>query len=247
MIRGPVASSAADPSGAGREAGLRTREAKTSVAGSRASWPSPQARLRMDGFGSFRPAPPLAVWSLASGPRHSGPRTVLDNTLERWWRRNRTFNSQVRSLMLYPLSYPWSRPRESNPSPPDCLRRSATELCPRPDLRSGSVHRSAVPSARAERTERSELQPLSSLRHRDREGGNTFCGVLSQAAFWWPNPGVFQHGFQTRCQLKMMRPRMRMPSPSARTITASPSRAGPPVNAWIVSWCVTITMLPEPE
>ena len=147
MIRGPVAPIRGGPSGAGREASGRAPEAEGLPCRPRCVLAVTAGLAARDGVGPFESGRrPKALAGPSSLP-HASPRTVSDNTLARWfgfsgqWRRIRTFDSQIISLMLYPLSYPWCRQRESNPRPPDYLRRSTTELGPRPIPRSGAVHR----------------------------------------------------------------------------------------------------------
>lgn len=84
------------------------------------------------------------------------PGSFSDNTwqgagLSGQWRRDRTFDSQIMSLMLFQLSYPWCRRRDSNPQPPDpnpALFQLSYIRDPNP--RSGAVYRAAKPPARAE-------------------------------------------------------------------------------------------------
>lgn len=157
MIRGPVASARGGPSGADREAAKRAPEAK----------PSLPATLRLDrhrGPGrepmasslSIRPRP--EGFGRPSGPSHSGPRTDFpNNTVRGWlglegqWRRIRTFDRQIRDLMLYPteLSVVQTAGFEPATSGPKSGALPLSYIRD-PNPRNGAVHRTAKPPARAE-------------------------------------------------------------------------------------------------
>ena len=172
MIRGLVAPVRGGPAGAGREgiaagAGGRSFPCRPrcvlAVTADRAacgwrrtlrSGPSPEGSGRsVKSFACQSPDLRITPWKGGLAFQAS-------------WRRIRTFDSQIKSLMLYPLSYPWSRQRESNPRPPDYVRRSTTELGPQPI----SLKRRRTQDRQCRLCgRRRKLQPLRSFQVCDRE------------------------------------------------------------------------------
>ena len=229
--------------GAGREGIAAGAGAEGFLAGRDASWPSPRTGPRAGGVGPFDPdrARRLRAGSSSPSACQSPDRRITPwkggLVFQASWRRIRTFDSQIKCLMLYPLSYPWSRQRESNPRPPDYVRRSATELGPRPTSpkRRRTQDRQCRLCGR-----RRKLQPLRSLQVCDRERADTACVRLSQAALWWRNRWLLaavafpQQRNRLACgpdgSVEEIFPSTRSLSPSASTITASPSCAETPVK-----------------
>ena len=154
MIRGPVASARSGPSGADRGAVKRAPEAKPPLPTTprldrhRGPGREPTASDR-----SIRPRP--EGFSRPSSLQHSGPRTVLDNTLE-GCRLNRPLEkesnlrqSDYESDALTKLSYP-CRGCGSRTLPPDPNPALSVSYTRNPNTRNGAVYRAAKPPARAE-------------------------------------------------------------------------------------------------
>ena len=137
------------------------------------------------------------------------------------WRRIRTFDSQIKCLMLYPLSYPWSRQRESNPRPPDYVRRSTTELGPQPI----SLQRRRTQDRQCRLCgRRRKLQPLRSFQVCDRDRADTACVRLSQAALWWRNRGFLRRWHFRNSQILAMALAQPRPNSSSRLKSVASGR-----------------------
>ena len=134
--------------------------------GRRRPKPPLPATLRLDrhrGPGREPMASDLAIrpqpegFGRPSGLQHSSPRTVFQITpwqgagLSGQWRRNRTFDSQINNLMLYPteLSVVWMKGLEPTTSGL-CPALSQLSYIRDPNPRNGAVYRAAKPPARAE-------------------------------------------------------------------------------------------------
>lgn len=145
-------------------AGPRERIARQR-SGRRRPWPPLPATLRLDHHRepgrepmasdlSIRPWP--EGFGRPSGLQHSSPRTVLGNTAQRcWlisqWRRIRTLDSQITSLMLYQteLSVVQTAGLEPATSGPKSGALPLSYIRD-PNPQSGAVYRAAKPPARAE-------------------------------------------------------------------------------------------------
>lgn len=186
------------------------------------------------------------------------PDRFPDNTVKGWlglegqWRRIRTFDRQIMSLMLYPteLSVVPMKGLEPLTSGP---KSSALPLSyiRNPNPRNGAVHSAAKPPARAETkaptvvlasvfvTGSAPIDPATGCRKRHCRGGfaaSFGCGISATA--------LSRAG---RRRQKVTRPSTLRPSPSGATTTASPSRGAMPVSASMFSRCVTSTRLSDPE
>ena len=171
--------------------------------------------------------------------------------LEGQWRRIRTFDRQIISLMLYPteLSVVQTAGIEPATSGPKSGALPLSYIRD-PNPRNGAVHRVAMPPARAETkaptvvlasvfvTGSAPIAPATGCRKRHCRGGfaASFSGCISAT----PACGCPR-------RQKVTRPSTRKPSPCGSTTTASPSRGDTPVKAWIFSRWVTMTRLSEPE
>ena len=246
-------------------AGLRERIARQGNGRRRPRPPLP-ATLRLDrhrGPGrepmasdlSIRPRP--VGFGRTSDLQHSSPRTVFQITpwqgagLSGQWRRNRTFDSQIMSLMLYQteLSVVQTAGIEPATSGPKSGALPLSYIRD-PNPQSGAVYRAAEPSARAETkaptvvlasvfvTGSAPIAPATGCRKRHcrDEFAASFGGCISAT----PACGCPR-------RQKVTRPSTRRPSPCGSTTTASPSRGETPVSATMFSRWVTMTRLSEPE
>ena len=183
------------------------------------------------------------------------PDRFSDNTVTGWlglegqWRRIRTFDRQIMSLMLYPteLSVVQTTGFEPATSGPKSGALPLSYIRD-PNPRNGAVYRAARPPARAETkaptvvlasvfvTGSARIDPATGCRKRHCRGrfaasfGSCISATLAGATVQ-----------------KVTRPSTLRPSPSGVTTTASPSRGETPVSASISSRCVTSTRLSEPE
>lgn len=155
MIRGLVASIHGGPSGADRGAAKRAPEA----------WPPLPATLRLDrhrGPGRKPMAkdsqddPRPGTWAIRPVFRIPVPGPFSDNTWQGagfsgQWRRNRTFDSQILDLMLYPTELSVVQMKGIEP-PTSGPKSGALPLSyiRDPNPQSGAVCRAAKPPARAE-------------------------------------------------------------------------------------------------
>lgn len=195
LIRGPVASARSGHTGADREASQRAPRDK----------PASSARMRLDrhrGPGRRQTASDrrkaLALGlEPSSGLPHSSPRTVVQITpwkggagFQADWRRIRTFDNQIRSLMLYPTELSVVQMKGLEPPTSDPMdRRSTTELHPR--FRPPKRRRTQGGSATCAGGDQSSNR-CARFGVRDRERASTPCDGLSQAALWWRKRGFFR-------------------------------------------------------
>lgn len=248
-------------------AGPRERIARQR-SGRRRPWPPLPATLRLDHHRepgrepmasdlSIRPWP--EGFGRPSGLQHSSPRTVSGNTAQRcWlisqWRRIRTLDSQITSLMLYQteLSVVQTAGLEPATSGPKSGALPLSYIRD-PNPQSGAVYRAAKPPARAETkaptavltsvfvTGSAPIAPATGCRKR--HCGGEFAAYFGSGISATP---VAAPGIRPAPQ-NVTRPRTRRPSPCGSTTTASPSRGEMPVSATMSSRWVTMTRLSEPE
>lgn len=195
-------------------------------------------------------------------PSHSGPRTDFpDNTVTGWlglegqWRRIRTFDRQIMSLMLYPTELSVAQTAGVEPATSGSKSGALPLSYIRdPNPRNGAVH-SGGKAGCAGGDESSNR--CARFGFRDRERAYRPCDGLSQAALsrriwgflqpWHFGNNCNRRLHKTRSRQKVTRPSTLRPSPCGSTTTASPSRGATPVSATMFSRWVTSTRLSEPE